>query len=73
MEAREKLEAIRGELPGDVRRINVFKFNTSDAPILTLRISSNDDLSEAWDMLNRNLVRPIERLPGVAMLSKPLI
>ncbi|GJM11179.1 MAG: transporter [Lysobacteraceae bacterium] len=69
VEAREKLEAIRGELPGDVRRINVFKFNTSDAPILTLRISSNDDLSEAWDMLNRNLVRPIERLPGVARVE----
>jgi HAE1 family hydrophobic/amphiphilic exporter-1 len=69
VEARERLDAIRDQLPGDLRRINVFKFNTSDDSMLTLRISSERDLSEAYDMLMRNLVRPVERIPGVARVQ----
>ena len=40
VEARERVEAIRDQLPPDVRRINVFKFNFPDQPVLRLRISS---------------------------------
>jgi HAE1 family hydrophobic/amphiphilic exporter-1 len=69
VEARERLEAVRDQLPSDLRRINVFKFNTADEAMLTLRISSDRDLSEAYDMLVRNLVRPIERVPGVARVQ----
>jgi HAE1 family hydrophobic/amphiphilic exporter-1 len=69
VEARERLEAIRDQLPADLRRINVFKFNFTDQPVLTLRISSERDLSTAYDMLNRSLVRPLERIPGVARVD----
>ena len=69
VEVREKVEAVRGEMPDDLRRINVFKFNTSDEPVFTLRISSEKDLSEAYDMLYRNLVLPLQRLPGVARVD----
>ena len=69
VEARDRLESVRDELPEDVRRINVFKFNTSDQAILTLRISSERDLSQAYDLLQRNLVRPVERVPGVARVN----
>jgi HAE1 family hydrophobic/amphiphilic exporter-1 len=69
VEARERVEAIRDQLPGDLRRINVYKFNLTDQPVLTLRISSERDLSAAYDMLMRKLVRPIERVPGVARVE----
>ncbi len=69
MEARERIEAIRDQLPADIRRINVFKFNTADQAVLTLRISSERDLSNAYDMIQRNLIRPLERLPGVARVE----
>jgi len=69
VEARERVEAIRNQLPGDVRRINVLKFNFTDQPLLTLRISSERDLSTAYDMLMRRLVRPLERIPGVARVE----
>ena len=69
VEARERLEAIRDQLPADLRRINVFKFNFTDQAVLTLRISSERDLSTAYDMLMRNLVRPLERIPGVARVD----
>jgi HAE1 family hydrophobic/amphiphilic exporter-1 len=69
VEARERVEAIRDQLPADVRRINVFKFNFTDQPVLRLRISSERDLSNAYDMLMRKLVRPLERIPGVARVD----
>jgi HAE1 family hydrophobic/amphiphilic exporter-1 len=69
VEARERVEAIRDQLPSDLRRVNVFKFNLTDQPMLTLRISSERDLSTAYDMLMRRLVRPLERIDGVARVE----
>jgi HAE1 family hydrophobic/amphiphilic exporter-1 len=69
VEARERVEAIRDQLPADLRRINVLKFNFTDQPVLTLRISSERDLSTAYDMLNKKLVKPLERIPGVARVD----
>jgi len=69
VEAREKIEAIRGELPSDFRRFAVLKFSTGDQPVLGLRISSDRDLSTSWDLLDRKVVRALERLPGVARVD----
>lgn len=69
VEARERIEAVRDQLPEDVRRIQVLKFNTADQPVLTLRISSERDLSNAYDMIMRTLIRPLERIEGVARVE----
>ena len=69
LEAKEKLDGIRNQLPADVERIFVRKWSTSDMQMLMLRISSNRDLSNAYDMLNRNLKRRIERINGVAKVD----
>lgn len=69
IEAREKIDAIRHLLPDDVERILVFKFNTNDMPIFQLRVSSDRDLSTAYDLLERNLKRPLERVPGVSKVE----
>ncbi len=69
IEAKERIESIRSQLPLDVERILIQKFNTSDMPILTLRISSHRDLSNSYDMLNRNLKRRIERIRGVSKVE----
>lgn len=69
VEARARLEASRDQFPADLRRFLVFKFNSQDQEMLALRISSELDLSNAYDKLQRNLVRPIERLEGVARVD----
>ena len=69
IEAREKIDAIRHLLPDDVQRVMVFKFNTNDLPIFQLRVSSERDLSDAYDLLDRNLKRPIERVNGVSRVE----
>ncbi|MBU2976739.1 efflux RND transporter permease subunit [Alteromonas sp. C1M14] len=69
IEAREKIDAIRQTLPDDVERILVYKFNTNDMPVFQLRVSSTRDLSNAYDLLERNLKRPLERVPGVSKVE----
>ncbi|MFC6440213.1 efflux RND transporter permease subunit [Bowmanella sp. JS7-9] len=69
VEAREKIDAIRHLLPDDVQRVMVYKWNTSDEPIVQLRVSSEKDLSNAYDLLDRNLKMQLERVPGVARVE----
>jgi HAE1 family hydrophobic/amphiphilic exporter-1 len=69
VEARDKLDAIRADLPDDLQRFFVLKFSTSDQPVLQLRISSDRDLSNSYELLDRRLKRPLERLPGVAKVE----
>ncbi len=69
LEVREKLDGIQKEWPSDVERYFTFQFSTSDMPVLNLRISSDRDLSGAYEMLNRKVKRRLERLDGVAEVT----
>ncbi len=69
VEARDKIDAIRDKLPDDVQRVQVFKFSGGDQPMLQLRISADRDLSGAYEMLDRNLKRRIERIAGVSKVE----
>jgi HAE1 family hydrophobic/amphiphilic exporter-1 len=69
LEAKEKLEGIRHLFPSDLRRFYVRKFSTSDMEILVLRISSDRNLANSYDMLDRNVKRRIERIEGVSRVD----
>ncbi|TKB49006.1 efflux RND transporter permease subunit [Ferrimonas sediminicola] len=69
VEARERLDSVRHLLPTDVERVLLRQFSTADMPIYTLRISSKRDLSGAYDLLESQLKRPLERLPGVSQVT----
>jgi HAE1 family hydrophobic/amphiphilic exporter-1 len=69
VEAREKIDAIRADLPDDLKRYSIFKGSTADQPVLNLRISADHDLTNAYELLDRMLKRPLERLPGVAQVK----
>lgn len=68
-EARERIDAIRDQLPEDLQRYNVFKFSTTDEPVLRVRLASKVDLTGAYDMIDREFKRRIERIPGVARVE----
>ena len=57
-QARERIDAIRGELPEDFQRYQVLKFSTSDEPVLRVRLASETrDLSTEYDLIELKLVR----------------
>ncbi|WP_411850752.1 efflux RND transporter permease subunit [Stenotrophomonas sp. LGBM10] len=68
-DARERIDAIRSDLPDDLQRYNVFKWSSSDDPVLKVRLASTSDLTGAYDMLDREFKRRLERIPGVARVN----
>ncbi len=71
VEATEKLDRIRRDLPDDIGDITVgtsWDSREADMPIVEGRLSSKRDLSESYDLLDRKIVRPLERIPGVAQV-----
>ncbi|HKK46618.1 MAG TPA: efflux RND transporter permease subunit [Balneolaceae bacterium] len=69
LEIKEKIDGIRDQLPDDMERFHINKFSAQDIPMMNLRISGNRDLSNAYDLLDRNLKRRIERINGVAKVD----
>jgi HAE1 family hydrophobic/amphiphilic exporter-1 len=71
VEVWERIDRVRGELPDDMGDIQVstnWDSQESDSPILEGRLSSPRDLSESYDLLERKIIRPLERVPGVAQV-----
>ncbi|MBV1911459.1 MAG: efflux RND transporter permease subunit [Kangiellaceae bacterium] len=69
VEAREKIDAIRDELPDDLRRVFIFTGSTNDQPIIQARLSADTDLSDSFQVLNRQLKQRLERIPGVSKVD----
>ena len=69
MEVKEKIDGIRNQLPDDMERFFINKFSAQDNPMMNLRISGSRDLSDAYDLLDRNLKQRIERINGVAKVD----
>lgn len=69
IEIKEKIESVRNQLPDDFEYYNIFKFADGGGNMLQLRISSQRDLSNSYDLLNRNLKQRIERIDGVGQVT----
>ncbi len=71
-EIRERIDRTRDELPDDVDRIILsesYNSRESGETIIEARIASGRDLSKSYELLERKIVRPLERIPGVAVVS----
>ncbi|MFT7462275.1 MAG: HAE1 family hydrophobic/amphiphilic exporter-1 [Pseudohongiellaceae bacterium] len=71
MEVREAVERARSQLPEGIGFIKVQSeiSGPADGAMLQGRISAERDLSESWDLLDRRISRPLERIKGVASVS----
>ena len=71
VEVWERLDRIRRDLPEDIGDITVspnWNAREAEKPIMEGRLSSPRDLSESYDLLERRIVRPLQRVAGVAQV-----
>lgn len=68
-EARERMDAIRDEFPDDFQRYFVFKWSTADQPVLRVRLAGETDLTGAYELIDREMKRRLERINGVARVD----
>ncbi len=71
LEIREAVDRALPNLPADIGqiRIETHQDGPGDGAILEARISADRDLSESWELLERRLRRPLERIRGVARVD----
>ncbi|HSF20360.1 MAG TPA: efflux RND transporter permease subunit [Vicinamibacteria bacterium] len=70
MKVAEKIEEIRPDLPDDVDQLFINTFSTTQIPVVEARISAPGvDLSGNYDLLEKRVVNPIRRIPGVAKVE----
>jgi HAE1 family hydrophobic/amphiphilic exporter-1 len=66
---KEQIDLVKSSLPNDVRRIVVNKADIGGDAILRIRISGDMDLKNSYDLINRYLVEPVQRVTGVARVE----
>ena len=70
MEVREAVDRARPLLPDTLGHISIRgDTDGGSAQVLAGRISAERDLSESWDLLDRRIGRPLERIKGVARVD----
>ncbi|WP_440055161.1 efflux RND transporter permease subunit [Pseudoalteromonas sp. T1lg65] len=69
LEAREKVDMVRHLLPEDLQRVDVLKFSTQDIPVVELTLLSEKSLTHDYELLEKNLKMPLERIKGVGRVE----
>ncbi len=72
VEVRERIDRARADLPDDVDDIFISRHwdpGRTGETILDARIASGRDLSHGYDLIYDKIVKPIERIPGVASVD----
>ncbi len=70
MEVREAVDRARPRLPDTIGHISIRgDTDGGSAQVLAGRISAERNLSESWDLLDRRIGRPLERIKGVARVD----
>jgi hydrophobic/amphiphilic exporter-1 (mainly G- bacteria), HAE1 family len=68
-EIRTRLDRVRGSLPEGVLPPTIFKFDTSQFPIMYLAVSGDRDPRDLRTLLEKDIQPRLERVPGVAAVD----
>ena len=66
---RDRLERVRPELPDDYRYTHIRRFSEDDEPVLYFGISITGNYDDPYRMVEEEVVRPLERVDGVASVE----
>ncbi|MFC1513647.1 efflux RND transporter permease subunit [candidate division KSB1 bacterium] len=65
-QVRDRMERVMPELPSDVERFYVQKFDNNDEPILFFGISIEEDLGDPYYLIEKFVKNPLQRVDGIA-------
>lgn len=68
-DAQRKINAIRSDLPEDVKEPSISDFSLADIPIMTIGAVANMGETEFYDLIDHEIKPALERIPGVAQVS----
>jgi HAE1 family hydrophobic/amphiphilic exporter-1 len=63
---RDRLDRVRPQLPDDVDRITIRRWQTTDRPVIQFSLAWEGPVDELYDIVNKIIVPRIQRIDGVA-------
>lgn len=66
VEVRDRLDRVRPDLPSDVDRIRIRRWQTSDMPVFQFSVASEKGNDALYELANKILVPQLQRIDGVA-------
>ncbi|CAM2007600.1 efflux RND transporter permease subunit [Acanthopleuribacter pedis] len=65
-EVRDRVERARAQFPDDVERVFLSKQDTSGVPVAVIGVAVDPSISDAYNLIQKNVVFPFKRLEGIA-------
>jgi len=65
----DRMERVMAELPDDVERYWVFRWNPADEPKIWLGMTVPEELEDPFPVVTSRIQRPLERIEGVGQLE----
>ncbi len=69
VDVRDRIDRARPLLPGDLERVLVRRFQTSDIPVIQFDLSADWPRERLYDFAENIVLRRLERIEGVAQVS----
>lgn len=66
VEVRDRLDRVRSQLPDDVDRIFIRRWQTTDMPVLRFSLAWDGTKDELYEIVNKVVVPRLQRIEGVA-------
>ena len=68
-EVRDRVERAKVRMPEDVDRILIRKARESDIPVFAFGITTEPGVTDAYNLIQNEIIKPIQRVDGVAGIS----
>lgn len=68
-EVRDRVERARATFPDGVDRVFIRKEDTSGIPVAVIGIALDPEVTDAYNLLQEHVVKPLERIDGVASVK----
>ncbi len=68
-EVRDRVQRARRLFPEDVDRVFIYKDDASGIPVLVLGVAVDPSVTDVYNLIHKQIVVPLERVPGVASVN----
>jgi HAE1 family hydrophobic/amphiphilic exporter-1 len=68
-EVRDRVQRARLEFPSDVDKVFIQKHDSSGFPVYMIGVAIDPDLDDPWDLIQNDIIIPVERVDGVATVQ----
>ncbi|MFQ5929650.1 MAG: efflux RND transporter permease subunit, partial [Acidobacteriota bacterium] len=69
LEIRDRIDQVRSQLPGDIERVYLRRFQTTDRPVFRFSVGWSGERDKLYQFTEEVLRRRLERIDGVANLN----